>query len=292
MTEEIHYELTVAVIVLYHPDIVSLEKNIKQLLCQVDQIILVDNSEDTGSNLELLKLGSKASYFHMGKNLGVAIAQNYGIKKAIENKASYILIMDQDSSAVLDMVDNLKNGLLLLKEKGYKISAIGPNAINEKTGVAYKPRLKKRVYFDGLPIFKISEIISSGSLISVNVFKEVGLMDEKLFIDGVDHEWCWRAAEKGYTCAMMENVALVHMLGEGDRKFLGFPIAITSSFRVYYQYRNYFYLLRKNYVPLYWKINNGIKYLIKAFYYPLFVKPRKNYFKNICRGISAGIGNR
>lgn len=281
--------MTIAIIVLYRPNLIALKSNIEQLLPQVDSILLIDNSGDGGDNKTVLNINEKVTYISMGGNTGVAFAQNFGIRKAMDKNATYILIMDQDSSPADEMVSKLKDGLLLLASKGYKISAIGPNAINLRTGVAYKPRLMKRVYFDELPIIKVSEIISSGSLILSDTFKEIGLMDEKLFIDGVDHEWCWRASKLGYCCAIVEEVELIHMLGEGDRKLLGIPVAITSAFRVYYQYRNYFYLLRKGYVPLYWKINNGIKYLVKAFYYPLFVKPRRAYFTNICRGIVSGI---
>lgn len=115
-------------------------------------------------------------------------------------------------------------------------------------------------------------------------------MDGSLFIDGVDHEWCCRCNKimKG-RFFIAENEHLSHQLGEGDRCFLWKKVAIPTPFRTYYQFRNYFILICRGYVPLYWKISNGIKYIIKAFYYPIFISPRKEYLKNIYGGIRDGI---
>ncbi len=91
----------------------------------------------------------------------------------------------------------------------------------------------------------------------------------------------------GYICAISARAKLFHSLGDGDKKLLGFRIAISSSFRIYYQYRNFIYLSKKKYVPTYWKLNNAVKYFIKVFYLPIFVS--KSYFKQICKGVKDGI---
>ena len=114
-------------------------------------------------------------------------------------------------------------------------------------------------------------------------------MDDGLFIDGVDHEWCWRGRRDGYRFFIDEHTPLSHKLGEGDRYFIFRKVAIPTPFRTYYQFRNYFKLLKRSYVPIYWKCSNGFKYLIKMFYFPFFVAPRKEYLKNIFRGIKDGI---
>jgi rhamnosyltransferase len=202
--------------------------------------------------------------------------------------------MDQDSIVSDGMVFQLAEDYIFLKSKGINIAVIGPTPINKITQKEYAPRLRKNYPFfnDYDHLIKVNELISSGSLIHLETFNDIGLMDENLFIDGVDHEWCWRANKKGYYCAMSKKAKLQHMLGEGDRKIFGIQIAITSPFRVYFQYRNFIQLCRRNYVPIYWKINNAIKFLIKIIYYPLFVRPRILYLKNIFKGIYAGFSNK
>ncbi|MTH17512.1 glycosyltransferase family 2 protein [Flavobacterium sp. LC2016-01] len=282
-----------AVVVLYNPDLSNLKKSLLSLITQVGNVILIDNSPinlETGEFLSFFKDFS-IEYYFLGENLGIAKAQNIGIHKALNKKSNFVLIMDQDSIPFSDMVYHLKHDFIFLSNKGCKVGAIGPVPINIQTQAPYSSRIKKNYPFfdDCQNIIKVSELISSGSLIDLAIFEDVGLMDESLFIDGVDHEWCWRANSKGYVCAMSNNAKLQHMLGEGDRKIFGIRIAITSPFRVFYQFRNYFYLCKRQYVPLYWKINNGFKYLIKILYYPTFVSPRKLYLKNILRGIKAGL---
>lgn len=281
------------VIVLYNPDLDCLKLSLINLQLQVSNIVLIDNSIDNLNTLEFLNEfdSNIIRYIPLNKNTGIAAAQNIGISFFIEKKMDFCLIMDQDSIISNNMISQLIEDFIILKSKNINLAIIGPTPINKETKKEYSPRIRKNKPFfkDNTHLVKVNELISSGSLIKIENLKDIGLMDEKLFIDGVDHEWCWRAISKGYFCAMSKKAILYHMLGEGDKKIFGIQIAISSSFRVYYQYRNYFYLLKKNYVPIYWKFINAIKYSIKFFYYPIFVFPRKLYMKNIIKGIYHGI---
>ncbi|MEJ6981635.1 glycosyltransferase family 2 protein [Pedobacter sp. P351] len=288
---------TSAVIVLYNPVIDELAKNIYAIIPQVNSIILIDNSV-RHLNLEFLKeirelKKLKIEYIFNNQNLGVAAAQNIGLKMAISRGAEYLIIFDQDSCPSDNMVRQLFEDYQLLLENGVSVGAIGPMAINIQTNKPYNPRIRRfRPFPQVQHVLQVTELISSGCLLHKDVLTIVGLMDEKLFIDGVDHEWCWRAKTFNYHCALTTKARLYHMLGEGDRKFLGINVAITSPFRVYFQYRNFFYLLKKGYVPLYWKLNNALKYVIKLLYYPVFIHPQKVYFKNIIKGIIDGVKKR
>ncbi|MEA4968186.1 MAG: glycosyltransferase family 2 protein [Bacteroidaceae bacterium] len=277
------------ILVLYNPDVNILQKSIGSILNQVDILYLADNSTLL-EDFEFIKQHKeKILYSKMSGNIGIAAAQNEGLKFLIANGYDYVLFMDQDSIAPLDLVQELLSDLTFLSEKGINIGAIGPRAINRQDNKAYIGLIKKGNKITN-NLTEVSEIISSASLIPVSNFKEVGLMDAKLFIDGVDHEWCWRAgyfAKKRFFIS--ENNYLSHQLGEGDRTLLFKKVAIPTPFRTFYQYRNYLILIRRKYVPFYWKISNGFKYLIKMFYFPLCIKPRMKYLKNITAGIYEGI---
>ncbi|MBV8254349.1 MAG: glycosyltransferase family 2 protein [Chitinophaga sp.] len=287
-------ESVYAIVILYNPQIEQVLKGLSSTLEQVDKVILVDNSPVSQENAILSVLTtkdtSKICYLFNNANLGVAEGQNIGIKKALAFGADFVLILDQDSIPEPMMVKNLMKDYQLLIHLNENVGVIGPVSINKQNNQPYKPRVKKFTAYEGAPhIWKVTELISSGSLISKTTFEKVGLMDERLFIDAVDHEWCWRAIRYGFSCAQTTSASLGHMLGEGDRKILGISIAITSPFRVFYQYRNYCYLVKESYVPLYWKINNAVKFSIKLIYYPLFVAPRMQYLRNMVKGIKAGM---
>ena len=169
------------------------------------------------------------------------------------------------------------------------MGGVGPQPFNRDTGKAYLASIKQGHYIkEGVK--EVSELINSASLIRVKLFKDAGLMDESLFIDGVDHELCWRASRLAdYHFFMVTSILFSHKLGEGDKNFLGITVKISTPFRIYYQFRNYFYLLRRNYVPIYWKVSNGIKYFFKYFYYSLCTNQKWIYFKNINKGIFDGV---
>ena len=61
-------------------------------------------------------------------------------------------------------------------------------------------------------------LISSGSLIRLDVFDKVGLMLEELFIDFVDIEWGMRAKKNGYICYIANNVLMKHSIGDKSVK--------------------------------------------------------------------------
>ncbi len=224
--------------------------------------------------------------------MGIAGAQNIAIKQVVDKGYKFIYFLDQDSISPENIVLSLKSKYDYLFNSGVLVGGIGPRPYNREQGKKYLGSIKKGIPF-GNGLSEVTELINSGSLILSSVFINCGLMDESLFIDGVDHEFCWRAHKKcNYRFFIDEETYLSHKLGEGDRRFLWKKVAIPTPFRTYYQYRNYLKLIRRNYVPIYWKASNGLKYLIKFFYYPICISPRLSYLKNMVRGIRDGILNR
>jgi len=278
------------VLVLYNPDKVITNKCIDMLLSQVDVLVLIDNSPCANLDYQNGTFEDrKCIYKFLGGNVGIAAAQNEGIRILKGTDINYLLFMDQDSIPPLNMLCNLLDGVRVLEQKSVILGAIGPRAVNRQDLKAYKGSVRKGVGYNE-DLTEVTELISSGTLIPFHNFDIVGDMDSSLFIDGVDHEWCWRARHKmNARFFILESVQLSHQLGEGDRSFLGVRIPIPSPFRVYYQFRNYFFLIRRDYVPLYWKISNGIKYVLKMFYYPFFISPRIKYLTRILNGMYAGI---
>ena len=263
------------VLVMYNPQRELLTASLNALNEQVDEIFLGDNSVNMPDFITtLLNLYPNTYYHSFNKNLGIAEAQNRGIIYFQKKGFDFVLFMDQDSLAPNNLVSSLLADYNRLKEIGIPIGGIGPRPFNRGEG---KPYI-------------VGEIISSASLIPIPHFKQVGGMESSLFIDGVDHEWCWRAKKiGGWRFFISESVQLSHQVGEGDRPFIFRKVAIPTPFRTFYQFRNYFRLVHRGYVPLYWKVSNGFKYSIKFFYYPLCVPPRISYMKQILKGIYAGI---
>jgi len=279
-----------AVVVLYNPNWILLKEVINQSSLQCDKVFVIDNSETDNSIVfdKNFKDLSNVKYCALLKNIGIAGAQNIGLELVRKTKSEYVIFFDQDSVPTDKMVKTLVNDFMHLRSNNVKVGTIGPLPVNSQTNEFYKPRVfkNKTLLVGGLEFFSLKQIISSGGLMYVADFDKIGDFEEGLFIDGVDHEWCWRAQKNGYSIFLSPRSRLIHNLGEGDKKLIGVKIAITSSFRLYYQYRNFIVLFFRGYVPFYWKLNNLIKYLVKMFYYPVL---RKDI--NVLKRIFIGIGD-
>lgn len=278
----------IAIVVLYNDNTEEAASNVRKIARQVDKLCLVDNSAD--SYAERFSAIGNAVYLPQYCNKGIAAAQNIGLRYAKEQHADYIFFADPDSMIPDQAVNTLYNTYCRLKGKGYPVGGVGSTAYNRGTGSPYPLYSNLIGHISEEQVTEVTFLMNSVSLIPTSIFSEVGLMDESLFIDGIDSEWCWRGAQQlGLRFFLDDHLHIMHQLGLGTRTIAGKERAITPPARFFYQYRNFLWLCRRSYVPRKWLIENGRKYLIKAIYYPLMIAPRWNYVKNICRGIMAGI---
>ncbi|MEH7354722.1 glycosyltransferase family 2 protein [Neobacillus drentensis] len=283
-----------AVMVCFYPDKEELSSNISAIIGQVDKLIIVDNSEEPVENNFLTKnhQASKIEWVSLKQNLGIGAAHNVGMKMAIEQKYDGILLLDQDSNPPENLVSELSSGIEYLKDQGIKIACLGPDIFNKNTNEVYKPLVNKGVELNEDFVEK-DVLISSGKLILADAVKDIGMMDESLFIDLVDFEWCWRAKKYGYRVFSSKRARMGHMVGQKNIKILKvYNLLIPSPIRHYYQFRNTLFLLKRDYVPNYWKFKALVERSIEFFLYPIFVSPRLQRFRYIVRGIIDGLYSR
>ena len=103
-----------AVVVLYNPNFDVTKKTLSSLASQVDQICVVDNSPSDHS--EVLSGYESVEYKPLLKNIGIAAAQNIGIRYFIDLGYDFVLFADQDSIASEKVVDKLLENHQALKE--------------------------------------------------------------------------------------------------------------------------------------------------------------------------------
>lgn len=254
-----------AIIVLYNPDLILLQRLYLSLYCQVDRIIFVDNSEESIIKEEVGKWllsidNSKNTYLDLKRNYGIAYAQNRGIEVAKASGAQFILLLDQDSALPYNMVSDLMTVYNRLITEGHKVATVGPAFLDEKTNELAKVIRHRNLSVhrttpdDKKEVESADYIISSGSLISIDVLNEVGNMDEQLFIDWVDIEWGMRAKRYGYTSYVAPRVVMQHSVGDGFTKIGYRNINLHSDFRNYFIVRNSIYLAIYTNVPLNFKV--------------------------------------
>jgi len=266
------------VIVLYFPK----EENIANKMEHLNgvEIIFVDNTPNL-----FRTFNNRCVYISLGENKGIAYAQNKGIEEALKRGCTHVVFFDQDSDIPKDYIHNILKEHVRIKDLYPNLAVLGPKVINLSTGSEYKSAKIK--IENNCKV--VASLISSGTIIETAILFSVGYLEESLFIDYVDFEWCWRARSKGFLCCSTLNVSLAHKVGEKDFTFCGYPIILSAPIRYYYQYRNFIWLSKRNYVPIQWKIKGFIKKLFGCFYIPIVSKHHWMVIKNIFLGIKDGL---
>lgn len=281
MIQTSHHNIAV-VIILFHPSPSDLEYI--DHLAELYHCVVVDNSSQASMN----ETGKMKYIFNGGQNIGIATAQNDGIKYIIGQKdITHIVFLDQDSRVTDDYPQAIANEFDRLS-KNAKLAFLGPKVENIETREEYKSVIHHdQQTTEGF--IPRREVISSGGCTTIECLKDIGLNDSGLFIDYVDFEWCWRAQSKGYVCGITPNLTITHHVGKNTINLWGYLIIISSPNRYFYQFRNYLWLVRRKYVPLQWKIATGIKCAARLIYFPLCIHTGVQCWKYMIKGIRAGI---
>jgi rhamnosyltransferase len=289
-----------AIVVTFNPDREVLLREFELLAPQLDKIWLVDNasSQSLAAWVSGLPWASKLELVQMSANLGLGAAQNAGIQQARAVGASHVLILDQDSEPMPDMVDCLLTVSDRLQSQGLRLAAVAPVYADSATGpVSGFLRLgwlnyKKQAALPGQEVVEADFLISSGSLIPVSVLDDIGPMDESLFIDHVDTEWCLRAQSKGYKLFGVPAARMVHTLGDRRSRiwFLRWRVvAYHAPFRYYYIFRNSLLLQRRRNIPLKWRVAELLRCVKVMLFYGLFSKDRFSCLQMMGKGVADGL---
>lgn len=247
---------------------------------------VVDNSRQRSFPTDRI---GQMEYVFLGHNSGIAFAQNEGIRHLLKHPdINHILLFDQDSVWPEDFPQRMRDEMVRIQGFEPRLAALGPMVVNKTTGEAYGSVV--HTFPEGRDGFVAQrEIIASGCMLTRDALKCVGLNDERLFIDFVDCEWCWRAQRRGYVCGLTRNILLEHQVGQRQLHLGRHIIIVSAPFRYYYQYRNLLWLARRSYVPLRFKLFKGAKAILRFIYFPFVASDGIKIWRQMLRGILAGL---
>jgi GT2 family glycosyltransferase len=232
------------VVVTYHPD-ETVADNLRAMVRECGRVVVVDN----GSSAEVCRWIAAVSgveLLALGENRGVATALNRGVARARENGWAWIVTFDQDSVPQPGMVAAMwaTHGAVP------RAAVIGPR-IAEAGSIAARyrwvrrhprwPGLFQRVACTDGDLKDVTMLVTSGSLVEIALWQELGGFDEALFIDYIDTDYCLRVIRAGRQVAVSAGAVLEHRLGARRReRWLGQEFRPThhAAFRHYYIARN------------------------------------------------------
>ncbi|MGL4866432.1 MAG: glycosyltransferase family 2 protein [Cetobacterium sp.] len=264
------------VVVLYYPD-EKVEKNIKSYIDKVEKLWIIDNTPEIDKKNFLKYKNEKIIYKKFNRNMGIAFALNYASKLAKDKGFEWLLTMDQDSIFQENSLENLIDFIDKAPDNTAIISPfhqIKGSKKNSKRNIEEK-----------------EIVMTSGNLVNLNILEKNRYFLEKLFIDEVDHEYCYRVKNNNYKIFQINTSILNHELGDIKiYKLFKIEIKVTnhSSIRHYYMSRNRIYII-KNYKT---KRIKYIKMLLFGFIKTLlFEKEKIKKIKLEFKGIKDGIFN-
>ncbi|MBF9195351.1 glycosyltransferase family 2 protein [Microvirga terrestris] len=284
-----------AVAITYHPDASMLTKVLHAIASQVQGIVVIDNGSRNAEEVCSIASALGVQVVANKQNLGIAKAQNQGIKLAQAEDFSHILLLDQDTVLAPGVVADLARNLANLEKEHGAVAAIGPAyyEVNSRQRTrAYRgsgPLLSRISVDKKMDPLASDFIIASGSLIPLSVLEKVGEFKEELFIDLVDVEWCFRARAAGYRTFLCPTANVDHHLGSGTVYVGRRQIAVHAPVRNYYWVRNALWLARQYYTPLAWRIYLFSRCLAFLAVYTTMVDNRTFRFKLIVRGARDGL---
>jgi len=278
-----------AVVIFYFPDDACMAR--ANRLATMTRCVVVDN---TPGRSAIAGLSPSIRYIPNGENAGVATALNQGVAALREEGCTSALLFDQDSNPSDALIRELPELLADLQRHGERVALVAPAYDDVRLGgiapfVRFRPFGLERVPAAGKELIDVDFAITSGSCIALDCWTTVGPMDDALFIDFVDLEWCVRAKHLRYRLLGVPWLTLQHELGEEPVRLMGRSYPTHSPIRHYYLFRNAIVLFRRSYVPWTWKSTELIKLPVRLLIYLLMPDEPLKHVSMALHGLWDGV---
>lgn len=213
-------------------------------------VALVDNGSQDDSVPAVRARFPEVTVFENEANLGIAAANNAGIRYALHKGSDYIFLLNNDTAVAPDMLRHL----VTAAQSEPDIGAAGPtmlyfdqpdtvwcagNTIDWRTGGS--KRCREGLRLDALA--KLSQqqvdfITSCAVCIKQAVLRDVGLMDERYFIYYDETDWFARASAAGWRTVYVPAARMWHKVSAA--------MGTASPATDYYMNRNVLLFLAEN----------------------------------------------
>lgn len=211
-------------IILYNSD-QNVFDNIKTYIDQIEKLYVVDNSEKPDPELiQQFNTLPTVQYVSNNGNKGIAYALNRAAELALADGFQFLLTMDDDTQLPSGAVTTM-------------LRFLAEYPVVDKVG------LISGVHSDNLftdkPFRTVLYTMTSGNLLNLKVYQQVGPFRNDLFIDHVDHEYGLRLNGAGFKILELPTLRIDHRLGELKHGGFGTVAFVSHTpVRSYYLVRN------------------------------------------------------
>lgn len=204
------------------------------------QIVVVDNASSSENRAALSSCSGLATILYQSRNLGYAGGNNIGIRWALEHGCEHVLLLNNDAQITEAATRTLLDAFRDHPDRGI----VGP-LIEEKTpygsywtaggrNMALWPHTRRIVHNPSQisAPFPADYVPGTVALVRADVFRKVGLFDERFFFSGEMADFCRRARVTGCQCVVVPAARAIHQKHAGS--------SALSALHAYYTLRNRF----------------------------------------------------
>ena len=241
-------------------------------------IVVIDNNSNDGSYEYVVENYNTIKVIRNSKNLGYSKGFNVGINYAIENKADYVLIVNNDTSigrkALKKLVETAESDQKIGFVTGKVMSLFDRKTIQTAgrrndnlrlVGNHIGAGIEDQGQFNGIKDFDFVDDIFL--LVKKEVLDKVGGYDEDFFLQFEEADWCCRVKRAGFRIVYNSKAIIWH----GGSLSSGGDVNSTYAF---FRPKNIIIFMKKNSPP-----SHFFKFLLNY----LFIQSPKNCMNYIVK---------
>ena len=280
-----------------------LDSALNQTLCNFIIYIIDNNSKDSTLNILDRYQDSRIKIIKNSHNLGVAKANNQGIKLALKEGCSQVLIINNDVkfeskllSKMIQVQSEKKCSLVAPKMMYFSnpsyVWYAGSRFIKRKGMLPIHKGNKEKDLgqFDG--VFQVEYAPTCCLLVKKEVFEDIGFMDEKYFVYFDDTDFLYRVLKDGrHQLFYFSDVEFYHKVGSLTKSFdIKNEKEYRGEFFIKQNIRNHVYFLKKTktlyafFFIAFLFFRNNLQFIIKEDIpknFKTWILINKSYFQGI-----------
>ena len=248
-----------AAIVLFKPEADILRRLLVALDTNGRRIFLYLNGGVEPEVKTQISRLANANVIYNPENVGLGTGLNILAATAVAEGFSHLQFFDQDSTPTPELPAELMARFVKADAEGMRLAIIGPLL----TTPAGENFCENRYSWRNREVGTADFAPTSGSIISLAAWRQVGPFRDDYFIGGIDVEWCFRAWHHGFATLISTSTPMVHRWGTDvarSRRWLP-QIARQSETRNYFYIRNAVDTLRLGFIPIGWRLRFGARLL-------------------------------
>ncbi len=231
------------------------------------EVIVIDNASSDKTVSIITKKYPEVKLIKNAYNQGFGRANNIGLKIALQEKADYVFLLNQDAYIEPDTIKNLID----IHQKNPKYGVLSPLHINKNNYLDEKFSAlifseNNKIFQDYLlnqnkaVLYEVNWVNAAAWLLPLETLKNIGGFNPVFFMYGEDGDYCKRVKYHGYKIGIYINSKIVHTRCNDFFKNHGFWKNLKRDITDVKQYYN------EQYLSLNYTVKQNLKSEIRHFY--------------------------